>query len=265
MCAEVLRVGAHDVDRLDRSKRLGWFDADMVREARILMVGAGAIGNETAKNLALAGFRKITLVDMDFVVRSNLNRCVFFSELDASEKRLKVDVVAEGVRRLDPEIQVEAHSKPIQEMPSDIFAKHDIVLGCLDNLAARLHLNAHSCFAGKPYVDAGTDGFLGKVMVVSPPDGACLECGTNRTHAKVVQKRFSCTGSDVTFFNPKLAAEITTTSIVSAIQVREALKIACGKPDLSIKNMAYYDGGRNVFEELEIQRNPDCPNHIARR
>jgi molybdopterin/thiamine biosynthesis adenylyltransferase len=261
MCVEVLRVGAHDDDRLDRSRRLDWFDADAVGKARVLVVGAGAIGNETAKDLVLAGFRRASVVDMDFVVRSNLNRCLFFSELDANERKLKADVVAAGMRRLDPEVQVEAHSKPIQEMPSDFIGSHDVVLGCLDNLQARLHVNAHACHAKVPYVDAGTDGFAGKVMVVLPPDGACIECGTNRSHARIVQKRFSCTGSDVTFFNPKLAAEITTTSVVSAVQVREALKLVCGRRDLLLKNIVFYDGSRNAFEEMEVQRNPDCPNH----
>jgi len=265
MCAETLKAGYQDSDRLDRSKRLGWFDSDAISSARVLVVGAGAIGNETAKNLVLAGFRKITLVDMDHIVRSNLNRCLFFSELDASGKRLKVDVVAEGMKRLDPEISVGTHSKPVQEMPDDFIPSHDIVLGCLDNLAARLHINSRAYAAGIPYVDAGTDGFVGKVMVVLPPDGACVECGANRSHAKIVQQRFSCTGSDVTFFAPKLAAEITTTSVVSAVQVREAMKLVCGKNEMTIKNVAYYDGSRNVFDELEVQTNPDCPNHLVKR
>ncbi|MFH0816923.1 MAG: ThiF family adenylyltransferase [Methanobacteriota archaeon] len=261
----MVKAGYQDGDRLDRSKRLSWFDSDALANARVLVVGAGAIGNETAKNLVLAGFKKITLVDMDHIVLSNLNRCLFFSEADAGGKRLKVDVVAEGMRRLDTGVAVETRSKPVQEMPDDFIPGHDLVLGCLDNLAARLYINSRAYAAGIPYVDAGTDGFVGKVMMVIPPEGACLECGANRSHAKIVQQRFGCTGSDVTFFAPKLAAEITTTSVVSAIQVREAMKLVCGKRELAIKNVAYYDGNRNVFEELEVQMNPDCPNHLARR
>jgi molybdopterin/thiamine biosynthesis adenylyltransferase len=265
MCAEMLKAGYQDSDRLDRSKRLGWFDSEALAKVRVLVVGAGAIGNETAKNLVLAGFKKFTLIDMDHVVMSNLNRCLFFSELDASEKRLKVDIVADGMRRLDKSVSIETHSRPVQEMADGFIPSHDLVLGCLDNLAARLYINSRAYVAGIPYVDAATDGFVGKVMVVLPPDGACLECGANRSHAKIVQQRFSCTGSDVTFFAPKLAAEITTTSVVSAIQVREAMKLVCGKKELAIKNVAYYDGNRNVFDELEIQTNPDCPNHLVKR
>jgi molybdopterin/thiamine biosynthesis adenylyltransferase len=262
MCAEAIKAGYQDTDRLDRSKRLGWFDSDAIAKARVLVVGAGAIGNETAKNLVLAGFKKFTLIDMDHVVLSNLNRCLFFSELDASERRMKVDIVADGMRRLDRSVAVETHTKPVEEMPEGFIASHDIVVGCLDNLAARLHVNSRAYLARIPYVDAATDGFAGKVTVVLPP-GPCLECGANRSHAKIVQQRFSCTGSDVTFFAPKLAAEITTTSVVSAVQVREATKAVCGRRDLLMKNVTYYDGNRNTFEEMELQVSPDCPNHLA--
>jgi molybdopterin/thiamine biosynthesis adenylyltransferase len=261
MCVDAIRAGYQDADRFDRSKRLGWFDPDAISKARVLVVGAGAIGNETAKNLVLAGFKRFTLIDMDHVVMSNLNRCLFFSELDASERRMKVDIVADGMRRLDRSAEVETHSKPVEQMPESFIPPHDVVLGCLDNLAARLHVNSRAYAAGIPYIDAGTDGFVGKVMDVLPPTGACIECGANRSHAKVVQQRFSCTGSDVTFFSPKLAAEITTTSVVSAIQVREAMKVVCGRRDLALSNVAYYDGSRNVFEELEVSVSPGCPNH----
>ena len=73
--------------------------------------------------------------------------------------------------------------------------------------------------------------------------------------------RFSCTGNDVVFHEPRLPAEITTTSVVSAIMVREALKIVSGRKDMVLSNSLYYDGQRNVCEELEIELNPDCPVH----
>ena len=98
-------------DRFDRSKRIPWFDLDLTRRAQVLVVGAGALGNEVVKDLVLAGVRRITLVDMDHVVRSNLNRCVFFTPEDARAGRPKVDAVAEGAARLDPSVEIttEAH------------------------------------------------------------------------------------------------------------------------------------------------------------
>lgn len=262
MPSGTVRVGAHDDDMHDRAKRIAWLDFPAIEKAKVLIVGAGAIGNETLKNLALAGYRNITIVDMDHVVKSNLSRCVLFTQLDAGEKRLKAEVAAERIRVMAPEMRVAFHTSRIQEMGDDFIRGHDIVLGCLDNLETRLHVNAH-CYAAKvPYIDAATDGFVGKVLAVSPP-GACLECGTNRTHSKIIQMRFSCTGADVSFHAPKMAAEITTTSVVAAVQVREALKFTSGRREAVISNMFYYNGLKNVSDILEVPLNPSCPNHLS--
>jgi molybdopterin/thiamine biosynthesis adenylyltransferase len=260
-----ISLGATDEDILDRSRRIDWLDFDRISHCRVLMIGAGAIGNEVAKDLALSGFRDISIVDMDHVVRSNLNRCVFFSPEDARKGRMKAEVVADGASALSPNLKCKAMVGRIQDQPSGIFSRRDIVLGCLDNIEARIHANAHAYSAGKPYIDGGMEGFIGKVMVVRPPDGACLQCGMNRSHAKIASLRFSCTGKDVVFFEPKLAAEITTTSIVAAVMVREALKAVSGRQELLLNNAFYYDGRRNVSEEIEIPIDESCPIHARRR
>lgn len=258
----VLRADRLNEDRWERTKRIEFLDIDKIQNAKILMVGVGAIGNEVAKNLILEGFRNISIIDMDYIVRSNLNRCLFFTDLDADKKRLKAEVVAEKMMQMDPDIKVDFYTKKIEEMPEDFIPSHNVVLGCLDNVGARLHLNAHSYYNKIPYVDAATLGLVGKVQVVVPPETSCLECGMNKTHMKILEKRFSCTGTDITFFEQKMAAEITTTAIVAAIQVRETAKLVSGHSDKTIRNMFYYDGKRNVADELEIDINPDCPHHI---
>ena len=258
----VLRADRLNEDRWERTKRIEFLDIEKIQKAKILMVGVGAIGNEVAKNLILEGFRNISIIDMDYIVRSNLNRCLFFTDLDADKKRLKAEVVAEKMMQMDPDITVDFYTKKIEEMPEDFIPSHDVVLGCLDNVGARLHLNAHSYYNKIPYIDAATLGLVGKVQVVVPPETSCLECGMNKTHMKILEKRFSCTGADITFFEQKMAAEITTTAIVAAIQVRETAKLVSGHSDKTIRNMFYYDGRRNVADELEIDINPDCPHHI---
>lgn len=256
-----VRVGEVDEERLDRSRRIGWLNLDAIARARILMVGAGALGNEVGKCLALSGFRHVTVVDMDHVVGSNLNRCLFFSKEDASGRRLKAEVVAQGMNALSPDMEAVPVPTRIEEMSDPGFHDHDVVLGCLDNIAARLHVNARAYQAGRVYIDGGMEGLTGKVMVVRPPKGACIQCGMNRSHARVAGLRFSCTGKDVVFHEPRLAAEITTTSIVSALMVREAVKHVSGRGEMLLANTLYYDGQRNVAEEAEVQVNPDCPVH----
>jgi molybdopterin/thiamine biosynthesis adenylyltransferase len=192
--ARTLRPGDLDEDRHERSKRLEWFDLESVQNTKVLVVGCGAIGNETVKNLILAGFKKITLVDMDHVVRSNLNRCIFFDDEDADRKRFKAEAVVEKAKKLEKNLKIDFKTEMIQDLPDDFIPSFDLVLGCLDNVAARLHLNAHCYMHGIPYIDAATLGFVGKVQVVLPPETPCLECGMNKTHLKIMGDRFSCTG-----------------------------------------------------------------------
>ncbi len=259
---EPLRVGAIDDDRFDRSKRVGWLDLGSVLRANVLMIGAGAIGNEVAKDLALSGFRRIKIVDMDHVVGSNLNRCLFFTPDDAKARTSKAEAVARGIRAQSPDAQPIAVVDRIENLGESVFGEADVVLGCLDNIQARIHANSHAYLAGRPYIDGGMEGFVGKVMVTRPPDGACLQCGMNRSHAKVASLRFSCTGKDVVFHEPRLAAEVTTTSIIAAIMVREALKVVSGKVEMCLSNAFYYDGQRNVSEEYEVAVDPNCTVHL---
>ncbi|HTY47011.1 MAG TPA: ThiF family adenylyltransferase [Methanomassiliicoccales archaeon] len=250
-----------DGDRLDRSRRVGWIDVDAVRSKRCLVVGAGALGNEVVKNLLLSGFGSVTIVDMDRVALTNLNRCMFFTSEDAELKRSKALVLSERARHLNPDASVFAFDSRIESIPAGVLREHDLVFGCLDNVGARLHLNAHAYHLRIPFIDGGTLGTRGKVQVVVPPDSPCLQCATNRTHAKVLEKRFSCSGNDVSYFQPRFAAEITTTSIIAALQVREGLKLASGHEDDCIAHILYYDGLRNAYETVEVSRDPECPVH----
>jgi molybdopterin/thiamine biosynthesis adenylyltransferase len=259
-----LLPGNPDQDRFDRSRRIGWLDLKRVANARVLMVGAGAIGNETAKNLVLSGFKDVTVVDMDHVVRSNLARCLFFSDADADGERMKAEVVAAGMWRMDPDVGVESIVAMVQDLGQGFVSGFDLVLGCLDNLLARVHLNSHCCLYEIPYIDAAMDGFNGKVQVVTPPDSPCLECAMNQSHGRIMEQRFSCTGNDVSVYVPKIGAEITTTSVVSAVQVREALKLMSGREEDVIRHVLYYNGVKSLADVYEIEIKMGCPNHENR-
>ena len=258
---ELIRPGERDDDRHDRTRLISWVDMDRVLGAKVLVVGAGALGNEAVKDLVLFGFRHVEVLDMDTVVRSNLNRCVLFREGDQRSGKGKASLVAERTRELNPDVRIRAIEGKVQSMgPSDMKG-YDVILGCLDNVAARLHLNANSYHAGVPYVDGGTDGFRGRVQAVVPPLTPCLQCGMNRSHFKVMERRFSCTGQDTVFYQPKMAAEITTTSVIAAVQVREAVKILSGRS--AIENVMHYDGLAGTTEVLSLDIDPGCPNHPA--
>lgn len=250
-----MKVREYDKDRFDRMRRIDWLNVDNLHGARCLVVGAGALGNEVVKCMVLSGFRNLTVVDMDGVAASNLSRCVFFREGDGPED-MKSEIIADRAAELDPAAAITPKVCRIQELDS---WDYDIALGCLDNISARLHLNSHAVHYGIPYIDGATDGFRGKVQVILP-EGPCLECTMNKSHMKILDQRFSCTGGG-TIFVPKMAADITTTSVVAAIQVREAIKILSGREDMAIRNVMYYDGESCTMDCYQLSVDRECPNH----
>ncbi|MCL2712086.1 MAG: ThiF family adenylyltransferase [Methanomassiliicoccaceae archaeon] len=258
LMVNMISAKEYDMDRFDRSKRVGWIDIFTIRKSRCLVAGAGALGNEVVKCLVLSGFRDITVTDMDDIVLSNLNRCVFFRTSDV-KNGTKSEILAQRASELDPDVKIRPRNMMIQD--TDDWSNFDIIFGCLDNITARLHVNSHAYYHGIPYVDGGTDGMTGKVQVILP-NGPCIQCSMNKSHFKVLEMRFSCTGKDRTFFIPKMAAEITTTSVIAAMQVREAVKIISGREDLCIKDTAYYDGLTGETTILTVKKDDSCSNHM---
>ena len=248
-------AGSADRDRHDRQKRIDWVDMDGIMSSRVLVVGAGALGNEVVKDLVLSGFRDIAVIDMDDVVLSNLSRCLFFRDSDV-KNGMKSEIVAERASQLDPEVRITPIVGKIQDLQDWDYG---IIIGCLDNILARMHLNASACGLGIPYVDGATDGMMGKLQVVLP-GRPCLQCATNRSHAKALERRFTCTGN-ASMFVPHTASDITTTAVIAAMEVREAMKIASGRQDLCTDGVTYYDGTQGTMFTLELDADPECPNH----
>ena len=251
----MITTGFVDRDRFDRMRRIEWVDVDSIRQKRCLVVGAGALGNEVVKDMVLAGFRRMTVVDMDYIVTSNLSRCLFFRDSDVRKVK-KADVVAERASELDPDVEITSVVSDIRDVED---WDYDIVLGCLDNISARMHVNAHAYYHGIPYIDGATDGMNGRVMTVLP-GGPCLQCTMNRTHVEQMERRFTCTGNG-TAFVPKTASDITTTAVIAAMQVREAMKVASGKEELCVRGVTYYNGTEGTMETLDVSIDPECMNH----
>ncbi len=159
----------------------GW-DQKLIKNSVIFQIGVGALGCEIAKNLALTGVGKIILVDDDTIETSNLSRQMLFWPGD--EGRPKAEVAAERLKRLNPFMEIEYYFSKLQEIPTSVYEKADVVIGGLDNIKARLDLNNICLRLKKPLIDSGTLGFEGHVHLVLPDDcisgyefnTPCLRC-----------------------------------------------------------------------------------------
>ena len=144
-----------------------------VRDATILVVGAGALGNEVLKNLALMGIGNILIADFDTIEDSNLSRSVLFREGDRG--RRKVDVAAQRVKELNRDVNVKTwHGNINFEMGLGVFRHVDAIIGCLDNREARLSINRFSWAVNRPWVDGAIQELMGIARVFWPGKGACL-------------------------------------------------------------------------------------------
>lgn len=212
-------------DRYDRQALITWWEQRRLAEASVLVVGAGALGNELVKNLALTGVGSIMVLDMDEVENSNLSRCILFREGD--EGADKAGVVARRAAELNSEIRVVPVVGDARLVVTPALASHfNLVLGGLDNREARLHINQACWKAGTPWIDGAIEGLLGVMRVFSPPDSACYECTMNEADHRALAARKSCallTRSQL--LEGKVPTTATSASVIAAMQVQEAIKL----------------------------------------
>ena len=273
---EILEEGSIDDDKYDRQKRIAGWDQDKIKNASVMVIGAGATGNEVVKNLALTGIGKIILIDYDVIEKSNLNRCVLFNLESAIDNRYKVDVVKDACKKINPEVEIMVLKDNLDDIDKELYKTSDVICSCLDNVEARLQANNYAVYYNTPFIDSGIDEFFGTVQsVYVPAGGACLQCGISGQDLDLMFKKFSCTGQEIKSEDGetmgKMATIITTTSIVGGIQSQQVLKFLLGldhyqktkewKPEIGeplVGKQLNYNGITNNFQIIEKMVNPEC-------
>jgi len=216
--------------KYDRQERISWWDQSLLRSGKVLVVGAGALGNELVKNLTLLGIGEIHIVDMDTIEHTNLARCVFFKEGD--EGKYKADVLAQSAHLLNPDSITVSHPYPVQELGSGFLSEFDAVVGGLDNREARLWVNRACRRLGIFWVDGAIEGLHGVVQSFWK-SGACYECTLTEVDWQILAHRRSCALLGVAEMQQgKTPTNATTASVVAAIQVQEVVKFLVRKYEL---------------------------------
>jgi molybdopterin/thiamine biosynthesis adenylyltransferase len=247
-------------DRYSRLQAIDWWQQEKISRARVLVAGAGALGNEVLKNLALLGVGHILIVDFDWIDVTNLSRAVLFRPGDEGEP--KAQVAARRVHEINPDINIEALvGDAVWDIGLGMLSRFDVVVGCLDNREARLGINRNCWKTGIPWVDGAIDILSGQIRVYIPPDSACYECSFTAQDYQDLNLRYSCQLLAVeNSLDAKISTTPTSASIVAAIQVQEVLKLI-HHMDVEAGVEYEFNGQNHTYRKTRIKRNEDCLSH----
>lgn len=248
----------------DRQERIDGWRQDRMATGRALILGAGALGNEVIKNLALMGVGYLLVADFDQIESSNLSRAVLFRKSDARQRRAKTEVVARRAQAIN--VTPGAFVRPfygdiVWDLGGGVFRRVDVVVGCLDNIEARMAANANCLLTGTPLVDGGILGLAGSVIAVAPPQTACWECTTGAAERAHATERYdSCTRVMQRDMQAgRLPAVQIASAIIAGFQTQEAVKIIQGRPWGSGRMIQYDAAGRRTdLDVVTIARRPGC-------
>ena len=262
--SEVLRLSDVDAEdgRFSRFELIGWWDQEQLAQARVLVIGAGAIGNELIKNLALLGIGNLLVADLDKIENSNLSRSVLYREADCGQ--LKAQVAAERARDIFP--QMRSHffnGNIVYDLGLGVYRWADVILGGLDNREARVAINQSAARTGKSWIDGAIERLDGVARVFDPATGPCYECTMSEVDWKMLEARRSCallTRDEME--QGKVPTTPTTSSVIAGIQAQEAVKQLHGLETLAGRGFVF-DGTWHNSYTVNYSRLEDCPAHEA--
>ncbi len=218
-----------------------------LKQARVLLVGAGGLGSPCALYLAAAGVGTIGLVDHDLVDESNLQRQVIHGTKDVG--RPKLDSAADRLRDLNPHVTVERHEDWLTSANAmALIASYDVIVDGTDNFATRYLVNDACVLTGKPNVHASVFQFDGQASVFATEQGPCYRClYPEPPPPGMVQ---NCAEGGVLGVLPGL---------LGTIQAVEAIKLILGVGESLAGRLLMVDTLGMEFRTIQIERDPTCP------
>jgi molybdopterin/thiamine biosynthesis adenylyltransferase len=217
-------------------------------DARVLLIGAGGLGSPASLYLAAAGVGTLGIVDADIVDETNLQRQIVHS-LDALGTP-KVESAKRAINALNPDVEVVTYRERLTSENIDrvLADGWDVILDGADNFPTRYLVNDASVWHGIPVVHGSIYRFEGQVTVFKPHEGPCYRCLFPEPPPPELAP--SCSEGGVLGVLP---------GIVGSLQTNETIKLAAGIGDPLVGRLLLFDALATEFNEVKIDRNPDCP------
>ncbi|MDR2172003.1 MAG: ThiF family adenylyltransferase [Planctomycetaceae bacterium] len=245
--------------RFHRFSLISWWEQNRIKNAKILVVGAGALGNEILKNLALLGVGNVLVADLDQIENSNLSRSILYRANNNGQPKSKI--AAEKIKEIYPEINSHYfNGNVVYDLGCGVYRWADVVLGGLDNREARLSINRNCWKVNRPWIDGAIEQING-VARVFVPEGVCYECTMSDVDWKLLNKRRSCnllTRDEMQ--GGKTPTTPTISSVIAGIQCQEAIKLLHGMQTIAGKGFVF-NGVTCDSYLVEYQQKDDCLSH----
>lgn len=239
---------SEDTQRYSRQimlDEIGFIGMEKLRSAKICVVGTGGIGNPVVTQLTAMGVGKLKIVDRDVVEISNLHRQHLYNQDDIG--RVKVEVAAERLKRMNPHVEIEAVPVSITKYTAESIVRGmDLVIDALDSVDARYAINDACIKYNIPFIYGGALGMLGSVCTILPHKSACLRC---MFPVLTEEDMPTCSTEGV---HPSILY------LVAGTQVSEALRIVLGQSPKLVNRLLYIDLSELSFDKIQMFRQERC-------
>ena len=241
------------VDEVKRYSRhliipdVGMTGQKRLKNAKVLVVGAGGLGSPALLYLAAAGVGTLGIVDFDVVDESNLQRQIIHGVSDIGH--LKAESARNSIREINPYVEVVLHTERLDsDNALQIFGPYDLIVDGTDNFATRYLVNDAAVLLGKPYVWGSIYRFDGQASVFWAEHGPCYRCLYPEPPPPGMVP--SCAEGGVLGV---LCASI------GSIQVNEAIKVITGIGDPLVGRLMIYDALEMTYRPVQVRKDPECP------
>ena len=232
-----------ELERYDRQIMLDGFGIEgqeKLKQAKILIAGAGGLGSVSSIYLAAAGVGTIRIIDHDVIELSNLNRQIAHWEENIGQK--KVSSAADKLNKLNREVKIDAIEETLnKDNVIQLTSGFDAIIDAMDSLSVRMLLNKAAIEHNTPFFHGAVYGLEGRATTILPGKAACLRC---IYPASVPPEKFPVVG--------------VAPAVIASIQATEVIKYILGIGKLLTNRLLVYSGLNMKFSEIEFKRNPNC-------
>lgn len=240
---------SNEISRYQRQlilKQLGPSGQQLLKDSKVLVIGAGGLGSPVLYYLVAAGIGTIGIVDHDTVELSNLNRQILHLTQDIGKN--KTDSAKTKLSDLNPEVVIKTYQLTLdQDNIKEIVTHYDVVVDAVDNFDTRYLIN-DVCYKLKiPVVEGAVLGFVGTCTTIDPKHTSCYRC------------LYPSISEDLSMQTCKEIGIVgAVAGVIGSIQALEVIKI-CANIETPLHNrMLFFDGLDMDIQFIQLQRNHDC-------